>query len=143
MATEYVPGIRLVRPLADYDSKGYWEALQKHELRIQKCKRCGLRLHPPRPMCPRCLDTEKEWALSSGKGIIYSWVNFVHQPSAYPGIKIPYAVVIVEMEDEGVRILSNVVDMKPEDIYIGMPVEAVFEDIDEEFTLLKFKKREV
>ena len=92
-------------------------------------------------MCPRCLSTDKEWAPVSGKGIIYTWVNFVYDKSGYPAIKVPYAVVVVELE-EGLRILSNVVDMKPEDIYIGMPVEAVFEDVDEELTLVKFKKRE-
>lgn len=142
MSTEYIPGIRLVHPLVDNENRGYWEAAKKHELRIQKCQNCGLRVHPPRPMCPRCLSTEKEWALSSGRGIIYSWVNFVYDKSAYPGIKVPYAVVIVEMEDEGIRILTNVVDMTPDDIYIGMPVQAVFDDIDDELTLVKFKKRE-
>ena len=52
-------------------------------------------------------------------------------------------MVIVELEDERVRILSNVVGIKLEEVYIGMPVEAVFDDVDEELTLLKFKKREV
>ena len=46
------------------------------------------------------------------------------------------------MEDSGARILSNVVDMDPKDIYIGMGVEAVFTRIDDELTLVHFKKRE-
>ena len=142
MATEYVPGIPLLHPVVNYDNRGYWEAMRRHELAIQRCKNCGLRVHPPRPMCPRCLATDKEWAPVSGKGIIYTWVNFVYDKSGYPAIKVPYAVVVVEL-DEGVRLLSNVVDMKPEDIYIGMPVEAVFDDVDEDLTLVKFKKREV
>ena len=143
MATEYIPGVPLMRPVINHDNREYWEAMRRHELVIQRCKRCGLRVHPPRPMCPRCLSTEKEWAPSSGKGIIYSWVNFVYEKAGYPGIKVPYAVVIVELDDEGMRILSNVVDMNPEDVYIGMPVEAVFDDVDEDLTLVKFKKREV
>lgn len=143
MATEYIPGIPLLRPVVNYDNRGYWEAMKRHELVIQRCTNCGLRVHPPRPMCPRCLSTDKEWAKSSGKGHIYTWVNFVYDKSGYPAIKVPYAVVVVELEDEGVRILSNVVDMKPEDIYIGMPVEAVFDDIADDLTLVKFRKREV
>ena len=89
-------------------------------------------------MCPRCLSTEKEWAPVSGKGIIYTWVNFVYDKSAYPAIKVPYAVVVVEL-DEGVRILSNVVGMKSEDIYIGMPVEVLFDPIDDGIHLPKFR----
>jgi hypothetical protein len=85
---------------------------------------------------------EKEWAPSTGRGVIYSWVNFVYANAAYPGIKVPYLVVVVEME-EGVRIISNMYDSRREDIYIGMPVEVVFDDIAEDLTLPKFKRRAV
>ncbi len=143
MTTEYVPGIPIMRPVINYDNEEYWGAMRRHKLVIQRCKGCGLRVHPPRPMCPRCLSTDREWVSSEGKGTIYSWVNFVYEKAGYPGIKTPYAVVVVELDDEGVRIVSNVVDMKPEEIYIGMPVEAVFDDVDYEMTLVKFRRREV
>jgi hypothetical protein len=42
--------------------------------------------------------------------------------------------------EEGVRLVSNMVDIKPEEISIGMPVEVVFEDIAEGLTLPKFRK---
>jgi hypothetical protein len=92
-------------------------------------------------MCPRCNSLEMEWVPSTGRGRIYTWVNFVYANAAYPGIKVPYLVVVVEME-EGVRILSNMYDAKREDIYIGMPVEVVFDDIADDLTLPKFKRRE-
>jgi uncharacterized OB-fold protein len=85
---------------------------------------------------------EKEWAPSTGRGVIYSLVNFVYANAAYPGIKVPYLVVVVEME-EGVRMISNMHGVKREEIYIGMPVEVVFDDIAEDLTLPKFKRREV
>jgi len=93
-------------------------------------------------MCPRCLSTEREWTPSEGKGTIYSYVNFVYQNAAYPGIKVPYVVVVVEML-EGVRMISNMAVESIEDIYVGMPVEVVFEDVADDLTLPKFKKREV
>jgi len=142
MVMEYSPAIPLLRPHIDLDNRGFWEAVKQHKLVFQKCKNCGLLVHRPRPMCPRCNSTEKEWAPSSGKGTIYSWVNFVYANAAYPGIKIPYLVVVVEME-EGVRIISNMHGAKREDIYIGMPVEVVFDDIAEDLTLPKFKRRGV
>jgi len=141
MALEYVPGIPLVHPVVNDDNRGYWESLRRHVLSIQRCSNCGLRLHPHRPMCPRCLSTDMGWAPSPGRGVVHSWVNFVYDRAGYPGIKCPYVVALVEL-DEGVRILSNLVDVPAEEISIGMPVEAVFTDIDDELTLVHFKKRE-
>jgi uncharacterized OB-fold protein len=60
---------------------------------------------------------------------------------AYPAMKVPYSVVLVEME-EGVRLVSNMIDLEPDQVEIGMPVEVVFDDISEDLTLFKFKVRE-
>ena len=142
MVMEYIPGIPLLRPYVDLDNEGFWKAAREHKLVFQRCKYCGLFVNRPRPMCPRCLSTEKEWVESEGKGIVYSWVNFVYANAAYPGIQVPYTVVVVEMV-EGVRIVSNLYDVKPEDVYVGMPVEVVFDDVADDLTLPKFKKRQV
>ena len=141
MVMEYSPAIPLLRPLVTLDNQGFWDAIKQHKLVFQKCKDCGLLRHRPRPMCPRCNSLEMEWAPSTGRGRIYTWVNFVYANAAYPGIKVPYLVVVVEM-DEGVRILSNMYEAKREDIYIGMPVEVVFDEIADDLTLPKFKRRE-
>jgi len=142
MVMEYIPGIPLLRPHVDLDNQGFWEAVRQHKLVFQKCKDCGLLVHRPRPMCPRCNSMEREWVPSTGKGVVYSWVNFVYANAAYPGIKVPYTVVVVEMVD-GVRIISNLYDVKPEEVYVGMPVEVVFDDIADDLTLPKFRRREV
>ncbi|MEE9491661.1 MAG: OB-fold domain-containing protein [Dehalococcoidia bacterium] len=142
MVMEYIPGIPLLRPRVDLDNQGFWEAVRQHKLVFQKCKDCGLLVHRPRPMCPRCNSMEREWAPSTGKGVVYSWVNFVYANAAYPGIKVPYTVVVVEMAEE-VRIISNLYDVKPEEVYVGMPVEVVFDDIADDLTLPKFRRREV
>jgi hypothetical protein len=125
--------------MVDYDNQGLWEGAQKHKLMIQRCKDCGTFVHPPRPCCPNCNSFSREWVQSSGKGKIYSWVTVNYDKVGYPGMMCPYSIVLVDIE-EGVRLVTNVVDMKPEDIYIGMPVEVVFEDIGPDLTLFKFKK---
>lgn len=142
MVMEYVPGIPLLRPYIDPDNQGFWEGVKQHRLVFQKCKDCGLFVNRPRPMCPRCLSTEKEWVPSEGKGKVYAAVTFVYANAAYPGIKVPYAVVVVELM-EGVRMISNMYDVAPEDVQIGMPVEVVFDDLADDLTLPKFRKREV
>jgi uncharacterized OB-fold protein len=73
----------------------------------------------------------------SGKGVVYSWVTYNESP--HPAFKVPYSVVLVELE-EGMRIVSNLVDVNPDEIKIGMPVEVTFDKITEEVTLPKFKK---
>ena len=49
--------------------------------------------------------------------------------------------MVVEML-EGVRMISNMIEESAADIYIGMPVEVVFDDIAEDLTLPKFRKIE-
>ena len=40
---------------------------------------------------------------------------------------------------EGPRVISNVLGVKNEDLHIGMPVEVVFEDVNDEISLPKFQ----
>jgi len=63
----------------------------------------------------------------------------IYRQSPHPAFKAPYAVVLVEME-EGVRMISNMVGIAPEEIRIGMPVEVVFEEVRQGLILPKFRK---
>ena len=124
-------------PVLNPDNAGFWEGVQRHELVIQRCKQCRTWIHPPRPMCPECRSLEKEWAACKGTGVIYSWVIYREPP--HPGFKTPYSVVLVQLE-EGVRLVSSMVGIEPEEISIGMPVEVVFEDTVEGLTIPKFRR---
>ncbi|WP_050616115.1 Zn-ribbon domain-containing OB-fold protein [Bacillus testis] len=127
------------RPMMDVDTKPFWDYLkEKKDLYFQRCANCHSYMHPPRPICNQCKSFDMEWVPSSGKGTIYSYVVY-HRP-VHPGFEVPYEVVLVEME-EGVRIVSNMVDCEPEDIYIGMPVELVIDEVADDLVLPKFKRR--
>jgi uncharacterized OB-fold protein len=90
-------------------------------------------------MCPDCYCFDMEWPQVSGKGKIYTWV--VDHRGFHPAFKdeVPYAVVIVEL-NEGVRMVSRMVDTKPEELKFGLPVEVVFDDVTDEITLPMFKR---
>ncbi len=118
-------------------STPFWEGIKENKLLIQKCAGCGKILHPPRPMCPACLSNKSEHIEASGKGKIYSFVTYNKSP--HKGFKAPYTVVLVELE-EGPRVISNMVDVKADEIEIGMPVEVAYEEIDDTLALFKFKK---
>jgi hypothetical protein len=122
------------------DGAPYWAATRAGRLEVQHCTACGHRRFPPSVLCPKCLAFEHEWKPLSGRGRIYSFI-VVHRPQ-HPGFfaDAPYNVAIVELE-EGIRLHTNVVDCANEDLRIDMPVEVVFEKVDDEVTLPKFRPR--
>jgi len=127
------------RPLPELkgEFQPFWEGCQRHELIIQRCPRCGTLRHPPRPMCPNCNSMETEWVKSSGKGELYTW-TVVHRPVHPAFAEVPYIVGMVELK-EGVRLISNVIECSIDDLQAGMPVEVVFERVNDEIVLPKFK----
>ncbi len=112
---------------------------RKGELRFQKCGECGSWRHMPREMCPECGSTEWAWQKSSGTGKVFTWTVAARPLHPAFADAAPYAPVVVEME-EGVRVLSELVDCAPADLAIDMPVEVVFDEVTPEITLPKFRK---
>ena len=125
-------------PRIDEESRGYWEALARHELYFQRCRDCGTKRFPPRAACPSCLSSATEWVRASGRGAVHTF-TVTHQNQA-PGFReeLPYVLAIVELA-EGPRLMTNVVGCPPDTVRIGMPVEVVFEDVTAEITLPKFR----
>jgi len=81
---------------------------------------------------------ESEWVKLSGRGKVFTYI--VAHRRYHPGFsaELPYIVAVIET-DEGLRMLSNVIECKPDAARIDMPVEVVFEDANPEFALPKFR----
>jgi hypothetical protein len=125
-------------PRIDEESKGFWEACQRHELYLQRCRACGTFRHSPRALCPACLSSDTEWVRSSGRGTVYTFtVTYQNQAAGFRD-ELPYVLAYVELE-EGVRLLTNIVGCAPDAVRIGMPVEVVFDDVTPEVTLPRFR----
>ena len=112
---------------------------KQEELRFQRCQDCGAWRHVPREICASCASWSWEWARSTGRGTVFTWtvVNRAMHPAF--ANDTPFAAVVIELE-EGVRLLSEVVDCPPDALEIGMPVEVVFEAQTDEVTLPKFRR---
>jgi uncharacterized OB-fold protein len=125
-------------PRVDEESRGWWEALARHELYVQRCRACGTTRFYPRAVCPSCLSAETHWVRASGRGAVYSF-TVTHQNQS-PGFReeLPYVLAVVELE-EGVRLMTNVVGCPAEQVRIGMPVTVVFDDVTPEVTLARFR----
>lgn len=133
------PEPRRPRPPINRDNAFFWDGVAAGELRIQRCAGCATLRHPPRPMCGSCQSTDVDVVVSSGRGTIYSYAVHHHPP--LPGIELPLVVILVELE-EGVRLVSSLADASPEAVAIGLPVEVVFTQVDEDLTLPLFRLAE-
>ena len=125
-------------PRVDGESRGYWEAARRHELLLQRCRGCEGYRHHPRAVCPNCLSSEVEWVVSAGRGEIYTFtVTYQNQSPGFAG-RVPYILAYVLLE-EGVQILTNIVDVTPEAVQIGQAVGVCFEDLSEEISIPVFR----
>ena len=95
-------------------------------------------MFPPANANPNTHSMDYDWIVSSGRGTLYSH-TVVHYPQV-PSFDYPLIVGLVELE-EGVRIITNIVNVKPEQIEIGMPVEVCFPDTnsDDDIVLHQFQ----
>ncbi len=127
-------------PYVHEENRSFWEGTKRHELCLQKCQDCGKFYFYPRSICPHCFSYNTEWTQVSGRGKIYSFT--VAYRTGVPAFRqdVPYSIAIIELE-EGVRLMSNIVECRNEDLSIDMPVEVVFDDVTPEITLLKFRPR--
>ena len=131
----------LPRFLPGRDDAPWWEALRRHQLVIQRCTACGTWRHPPGPLCSACHSTAVRWERVSGRGRVFSYTVIGHAVHPSLADRVPYNVVLVELpEAGGVRLVSKLVDVAPEQVAVGLEVEVVFEDLDDETTLPRFRR---
>ncbi|MCA1834657.1 MAG: Zn-ribbon domain-containing OB-fold protein [Actinomycetota bacterium] len=126
-------------PQPDQETRFFWDACARKELMILRCNACHLYIHPPRPACRRCGSTDVGPARVSGRGVIHSY-TVTAQP--VPGYEPPFTVVLVDLEEqEGLRLVSQIVDVEPQDVRIGMPVEVTFRQASDDVWLPFFAWR--
>jgi uncharacterized OB-fold protein len=122
------PSFRVL-PAVTPENEHFWRGGEQGELRFLRCTPCGTYVHPPAPVCPECLSREIAVEAVSGRGVVATFtVN--HHPWI-PGFDPPYAVAIVELEEQaGLRLTTNIVGVEPDRVEIGMRVQVVFEERD-------------
>ncbi len=126
-------------PVLEGHSADFYGFCKAGELRFQRCGGCQAWRHVPRELCAECGSWDWEWERSSGKGELFTFT--VVGRALHPAFAeaAPYAVSVVEME-EGVRLLSRVADVSPEELEIGMRVEVDFEAVTDEISLPIFRR---
>lgn len=125
-------------PEADKWSAPFFAACKEQKLIAQKCDVTGKFFFPPAPVSPYTRDKNWSWSKLSGKGRIASFV-VMHQ-KYFSGFadELPYPVIEVELE-EGVKLISNIVELGDRKLAVGMAVEVVFSAATEDVTLPLFR----
>ena len=100
------------------ESMKFWQACDEGRYLIKKCSSCGKVHHYPRDICPFCMSAETQWQESPGTGVVYSFSTMGKEDAAYT---LAYVTL-----DEGVTVMSNLIDCDPAQLSIGQKVRVVF-----------------
>lgn len=116
-------------------SAPFWEGTRTGELRLQQCDDCGAWRWTPQILCTNCHSAAYAWKATSGRGKVYSFTT-VHRPPT-PAFAAPYVIAVVEL-DEGPLMLTQIVEVPPEEIAVEMRVKVRLTVLDETITLYPF-----
>ena len=125
---------RLIPPMSPF-TEPYWEAAAKGELLIQKCSACQHVQFPPRKHCENCGSADVAWVASAGNGVIYTFTVARRPPHPVFAEQVPLVVAVVELE-EGVKLMTNIIECDPDNVAIGMSVKVAFEPVDDSEVVL-------
>lgn len=126
------------KPVVTDDSREFWNGCNEGKLLFQRCLSCGESRLPPSFLCSNCLSAEYEWIESDGKGIIYSFVVYHRAFHRFLEDKVPYVVAAIDL-DEGVRVLSNIIESDIHSLECDQKVELEFVEIREDAFLPMFR----
>lgn len=104
-------------------SEPFWEGAKKGDLMLRWCEDCGKPHHYPRGICPHCFSTRLTWKKAKGTGAIYTY-SIMH--AAKPAYAIAYVTL-----DEGVSMMTNIVDTDFASVKVGQKVKVVFKPTED------------
>ena len=114
-----------ILPEVTESNRCFWCGGADGRLHILRCQDCGLYLHPPQPLCPKCRSVSLAAEAVSGRGRVYSFT--VNHYEWVPGFEPPYVVATVELDEQrGLQVLTNLVDCSEQDVHCDLEVEVCF-----------------
>ena len=115
---------QIAAPPVNPENERYFEAAKEGKLLVGKCNDCGEYHFYPRLLCPHCFSGRTEWVPAKGGGVIYSYSTMRR------GVPAPYTIAYVTL-DEGVSMMTNIVDCDADSLKIGDKVKLVFKSAED------------
>lgn len=113
-------------------SRFFLELRDRKRLLATRCSRCDKVLMPPRSVCPDCFQELGDWVELPPRGtlITYTTVHYDYSDYYQPK-KAPYSLGIVRLDGAHTGMCHFLGEVDPEEIHVGMRVEAVFRETRE------------
>jgi uncharacterized OB-fold protein len=123
------PAARRPRAAQNQDNEFFFAGAARGEQLVRRCAQCGRDQHPPLPMCPACGSLDWQERPAAQTGTVYTF-TVTHHPQ-FPGFPSPLVVALVELDEPaGVRLVTNLIDIDPDEVRVGLPVEITFVNVD-------------
>jgi uncharacterized OB-fold protein len=137
--TEEAPKRTRIEPPVGEASEAFWEATKDKRFLIQRCDACDSAIFYPREVCPQCLSSDSlSWRESEGNGTIYAASVQEKPANPFMADRVPYVVALVELDD-GIRLMSNVINCPPYDATVGRTVKLTWEPLSDGRHLPQFE----
>jgi uncharacterized OB-fold protein len=117
----------------------FWRACAEGRFLVHRCDTCG-RAYWPATCCVDHGGSAMQWVDASGRGVVHTFTVFHHAYDASFAAKLPYVIAVITL-DEGPFFHTDLVGCDPDDVHVGMAVEVVYEQIDDEWTMPHFRPR--
>ncbi len=125
-------------PRISPEAAEFFAGTVRGELRLQRCRECGLHHHYPRIACPHCGSDELEWVTGSGRGTVYSFTVIRQQGIPPFNEQVPFVVALVDLDESGARLIAQMPTTAPEDAAVGTRVRATFKPASDEVAFVEF-----
>jgi len=114
----------------------FYDHLREGRLTTTKCLDCGHITWPPKIVCTQCMSDNLEWVDFPPTGKIYAFT--IQVGGVPPGFEAPLVYALIDF-DNGVRIISPLVDPNPDDVRVGDEVVLKVVDAPRDRVLFFFK----
>ena len=132
---------REIAPSPNADDAPFWGNCAQRRLTFQKCRACGTVTHPPIGVCPQCQSLERTWIEAPAQAQVYSFTWIHTAAHDLVADRLPYNVAVVAFSElPCVRLITNVVDVRPGALDIGDRVSLVWEPLSGIGALPRFRK---
>lgn len=127
-------------PEPHMDDAGFWRHCAERKLVFQCCGDCGAPRHPPTPVCGKCRSTRVSWRAAPERAEVFTFTIVHHAVHEAVESRLPYAVALVTFPAlPGPKLVTNITDIEPARIHIGMPVTLWWDPVGENMFLPRFR----
>jgi uncharacterized OB-fold protein len=115
-----------ILPRLDAENRFFWTSGADGVLRLLRCQACATFIHPPRPVCRKCLSENVAPEAVAGTGTVDTFT--INYQEWRPGLETPYVIARVAIDGApGVYLTTNIVGCRVEAVEIGDRVRVRFE----------------